>query len=90
MSFQYWDVFVCVCICVQVLYVSAAALGSFLAYATSKGDVLYSVNADGLTMTQSVLGGFLLVFGARIANGCTSGHGMSGLGHQSLRSLIAV
>jgi len=37
-----------------------------------------------------VLGGFLVGFGARGANGCTSGHGVCGLGRRSPRSLAAV
>jgi hypothetical protein len=27
---------------------------------------------------RSLLGGFLIMFGARVAGGCTSGHGISG------------
>ncbi len=37
-----------------------------------------------------VLGGFLVGFGTRLGNGCTSGHGVCGLGRLSLRSLAAV
>jgi len=37
-----------------------------------------------------VLGGFLVGFGARGGNGCTSGHGVCGLGRRSPRSLVAV
>lgn len=37
-----------------------------------------------------VLAGFLVGFGAGRANGCTSGHGVCGLGRRSLRSLVAV
>lgn len=37
-----------------------------------------------------VLGGFLVGYGARAANGCTSGHGVCGLGRRSPRSLVAV
>lgn len=36
------------------------------------------------------LGCFLLGLGAMTANGCTSGHGLMGLGRGSLRSLVAV
>ena len=36
------------------------------------------------------VGGFLVGFGTRLGNGCTSGHGVCGLGRLSLRSLIAV
>jgi uncharacterized protein len=36
------------------------------------------------------LAGLLVGFGARLAGGCTSGHGVCGLGRLSLRSLVAV
>ena len=34
--------------------------------------------------------GFLVGFGTRLGNGCTSGHGVCGLGRFSIRSLAAV
>lgn len=34
--------------------------------------------------------GFLVGFGTRLGNGCTSGHGVCGLGRLSVRSLAAV
>ena len=37
-----------------------------------------------------VMGGFLVGFGTRMGNGCTSGHGVCGLGRLSWRSLVAV
>ncbi len=37
-----------------------------------------------------VLAGALVGLGASRANGCTSGHGVCGLGRRSLRSLVAV
>lgn len=37
-----------------------------------------------------VAGGFLIVFGARVADGCTTGHGLSGLAQLALGSVIAV
>lgn len=37
-----------------------------------------------------VMGGLLVGFGTRLGNGCTSGHGVCGLGRLSFRSLIAV
>ena len=39
---------------------------------------------------EGFMGGFILVFGARLAGGCPSGHGISGMGHLVLRSLLAV
>ncbi len=35
-------------------------------------------------------GGFVMLFGARIADGCTSGHGLSGLAQLAVSSTIAV
>ena len=37
-----------------------------------------------------LLGGLLVGFGTRMGNGCTSGHGVCGLGRLSFRSLVAV
>ncbi len=37
-----------------------------------------------------LVAGFLVGFGTRIGNGCTSGHGVCGLGRLSKRSLAAV
>lgn len=36
-----------------------------------------------------VLGGFLVGFGTRYANGCTSGHSITGLSHLQVGSLVA-
>lgn len=37
-----------------------------------------------------ILAGVLVGFGTRLGNGCTSGHGVCGLGRLSLRSWVAV
>lgn len=37
-----------------------------------------------------IIGGLLVGFGTRMGNGCTSGHGVCGLGRLSPRSLVAV
>lgn len=39
---------------------------------------------------QLVIGGFLVGYGARMSNGCTSGHGICGLASFQLPSLLAV
>ncbi len=36
------------------------------------------------------VGGFLVGFGTRMGSGCTSGHGVCGLGRLSVRSFVAV
>jgi uncharacterized membrane protein YedE/YeeE len=40
--------------------------------------------------TGLLVAGLLVGFGTRMGNGCTSGHGVCGLGRLSLRSLVAV
>lgn len=37
---------------------------------------------------QALVGGFVMAFGARLAGGCTAGHGLSGLGALSFSSLV--
>ena len=37
-----------------------------------------------------ILAGLLVGFGTRMGNGCTSGHGVCGIGRLSMRSLVAV
>lgn len=41
-------------------------------------------------MTWTVAAGLLVGFGTRLGNGCTSGHGVCGMGRLSLRSTSAV
>jgi len=36
-----------------------------------------------------VAAGFMVGFGARVANGCTSGHGVCGVSRMSMRSIVA-
>jgi uncharacterized membrane protein YedE/YeeE len=60
------------------------------------GPVLYHVltgapqpQASSLPWWQAVVGGLLVGFGVRLGSGCTSGHGVCGIGRLSPRSLIA-
>lgn len=46
--------------------------------------------ASPASMPILVLAGVLVGFGTRLGSGCTSGHGVCGLGRLSLRSLVAV
>jgi len=45
---------------------------------------------QGFGLGWVALAGFLVGFGTRMGGGCTSGHGVCGLGRRSLRSLVAV
>lgn len=46
--------------------------------------------STGMPAWQLLLGGVLVGYGARLGNGCTSGHGICGLGSLQLPSLGAV
>jgi uncharacterized protein len=45
---------------------------------------------EGLGLGWMALAGLLVGYGTRLGGGCTSGHGVCGLGRLSLRSLVAV
>lgn len=59
------------------------------------GSAIYSVIADGLTIRMQadglpLLGAAALVgIGTRLGSGCTSGHGVCGIGRRSGRSIVA-
>lgn len=50
-----------------------------------KSEIVY-----GLSYLGFIISGFLVGFGTKLSNGCTSGHGLCGLPRFSLRSLVAV
>jgi uncharacterized protein len=47
-------------------------------------------SSRGLRYAVAFVAGFLMLFGARIADGCTSGHGLSGMAQLSVGSSVAV
>jgi uncharacterized membrane protein YedE/YeeE len=60
------------------------------------GAALYYVMFDNAPVAREtfpvwllVVSGFLVGYGTSLGNGCTSGHGVCGLGRLSLRSLVA-
>jgi uncharacterized protein len=49
-----------------------------------------TASAHERSLPALALAGLLVGFGTRLGGGCTSGHGVCGLGRLSLRSLVAV
>ena len=47
-------------------------------------------SSSGLSLGWIVAAGLLVGFGTRMGSGCTSGHGVCGLGRLSARSLVSV
>ncbi|ELT97896.1 hypothetical protein CAPTEDRAFT_219820 [Capitella teleta] len=70
----------------QVFYVLAAVAGGAL---SSWGSDSIGT-APGVSVTTAIFGGILLLLGARLAAGCTSGHGLSGMGLLYWFSFLAV
>lgn len=83
----------------QVAFVASVALGAFLS-AKLSGSLRRGVSpiwaralgtaSPGARYAVAFVAGFLMLFGARIADGCTSGHGLSGVAQLAVGSTVAV
>jgi len=72
----------------NVLFVFFATGGAALA--AWSGNTWYAYDAMQVSELEAFFGGILLLLGARLASGCTSGHGITGVGHGSLISVVGV
>lgn len=73
----------------NVLFVVFCTAGAALA--ALSGNTWYTwEQMASISEAEAFFGGILILFGARIASGCTSGHGMTGVGHGSILSFISV
>ena len=70
----------------RVLFLVGVVGGAALYYAVFGGA---PVARETFPVWLLVVGGFLVGYGTSLGNGCTSGHGVCGLGRLSLRSLVA-
>lgn len=71
----------------RLVYASGLILGAWLWWlAFGNGERLVT----SVPVWQLLTGGFLVGYGARRSNGCTSGHGICGLGSLQWPSLLAV
>lgn len=61
-------------------------IGSYLIYSMLFGAPTIEINTSSIEL---VVAGLLVGFGTRMGSGCTSGHGVCGLGRLSTRSLVA-
>jgi uncharacterized membrane protein YedE/YeeE len=69
----------------QAVYVAAAVAGGLLGQQLAAAPYA----AAELAPAQAFAGGFLALFGARLAGGCTSGHGLSGTALLTKSSFLA-
>jgi uncharacterized membrane protein YedE/YeeE len=61
-------------------------LSSSIFWQFSQGTIEIKIEEE---MSVLVLAGLLVGFGTRLGSGCTSGHGVCGIGRQSARSIVA-
>ena len=84
----------------EVMLVVGAVLGAFLAawqgneltgeWVPAMWAARFGEGSLTLRLGAALVGGILMAFGARLAGGCTSGHGISGTMQLSVGSWIAV
>jgi uncharacterized membrane protein YedE/YeeE len=71
----------------RLVYALGVVLGALVwRFALAGGEAQHT----SVPVWQLLVGGFLVGYGARLGNGCTSGHGICGLGAMQLPSLGAV
>ncbi len=70
----------------RVFFVAGLLMGGFVLRLVSPHVFDIAIGRSGGTM---MLAGLLVGFGARLGNGCTSGHGICGISRFSPRSLVA-
>jgi uncharacterized membrane protein YedE/YeeE len=70
---------------------TAFALGTVLgSFTLSRAVEIPAAEQLQIGKLRSVIGGVVMLFGARIAGGCTSGHGISGMSQLSIASIVSV
>jgi len=68
-----------------ILFIAGLILGAFLFHFTSG----QPIPAFKVPMPLMLAGGFIVGVGTKLGSGCTSGHGICGIGRLSVRSIIA-
>jgi uncharacterized membrane protein YedE/YeeE len=72
----------------QVGTVLGIACGALLS--ASLSHVKYPEDTSGTSNFTYFIGGFLVILGARLAGGCPSGHGLSGIARMSVASILSI
>jgi uncharacterized membrane protein YedE/YeeE len=74
----------------RVLFVAGLLTGGLILWFVNPAFLPFDHKATGGTQWSLViLAGLLVGFGAKLGNGCTSGHGVCGVARRSPRSLLA-
>lgn len=71
----------------RLVYALGVALGGLVWWLGWAGG---AQQATSVPVWQLLVGGFFVGYGARLGNGCTSGHGICGMGSLQVPSMLAV
>ncbi|MBU2970516.1 YeeE/YedE family protein [Pseudoalteromonas sp. C2R02] len=70
----------------RITFIVGLVLGAFLLDIFTHNQ---QVSTDALSFPVIIASGLLVGFGSHLGSGCTSGHGVCGIGRLSMRSIIA-
>ena len=74
----------------SLLFAGGLVAGSWLTMAQVPAIRDAMVSSQEQSLPRLILGGIMLTFGARMAGGCTSGHGISGMASMGVSSFITI
>ncbi|CEI70704.1 hypothetical protein FVEN_g810 [Fusarium venenatum] len=74
----------------SILFAGGVVAGSWLTITQVPAIREAMVSSQEQSLPGLIIGGVLLTFGARIAGGCTSGHGISGMASMGVSSFITI
>jgi uncharacterized membrane protein YedE/YeeE len=74
----------------SILFAGGLMVGSWLTIFNVPAIREAMIRSDTPSLPITLMGGLFLTFGARIAGGCTSGHGISGMASMGLSSFITI
>ncbi|KAK0651115.1 hypothetical protein B0T16DRAFT_73309 [Cercophora newfieldiana] len=74
----------------SILFATGIVFGSRVLAVLTPGLLDTTSAIPDIPVWQAVLGGFLMVTGARVAGGCTSGHGITGMSLLSVSSFVTI
>ena len=70
----------------NILFLLGLVIGPILYRLFTKNEIIITISNSFILL---ILAGLLVGIGTRVSGGCTSGHGISGIGRFSLRSIVA-
>lgn len=72
----------------DLIFFLSVPFGAFVAFMLFSKEKKFDFSFSFKEALGALLGGFLLLYGARMAGGCTSGHMMSGIMQSSVSGLV--